>query len=81
MGSFINDRGAYHNERRQHHHLRAIYDDARVRIDHFFHSSPEWANSPMDYLAHRVVHEAYPSLTPQDVRVLVSAIERRYPMA
>jgi hypothetical protein len=77
----MNDRGAYRQERRSHPHLRAIYEDARVRIEHFFHASPEWANSPMDYLAHRVVHEAFPGLTPQDVRLLVSAIERRYPMA
>lgn len=81
MTHVIDDRGAYQQERRHHPHLRAIYEDARSRIDHFFHSSPEWAHSPMDYLAHRVVHEAYPDLTPQDVRLLVSAIERRYPMA
>ncbi len=78
METHIEDQGAYRNERRRHHHLRSIYDDARVRIDHFFHSGTDWANSPMDYLAHRVIHEAYPGLTPQDVRTLVVAIERRY---
>jgi hypothetical protein len=78
METRIDDQGAYHHERRRHHHLRAIYDEVRGRIDHFFHSGTEWANSPMDYLAHRVVHEAYPSLTTQDVRVLVTAIESKY---
>lgn len=78
MGTFINDQGAYHNERRRHHHLRVIFQEARARIDHFFHADPDWANSPRDYLAHRVVHEAYPSLTSQDVRTLVTAIERGY---
>lgn len=72
------DRGVSRMERRHHHHLRAIFEEARARIDHFFHSGTDWANSPMDYLAHRVVHEAYPVLTTQDVRLLVDAIERRY---
>lgn len=79
MGTFIDNQGAYHNERRRHPHLRAIYEEVRGRIDHFFHSGTEWANSPMDYLAHRVVHEAYPDLTTQDVRTLVTAIESKYP--
>lgn len=78
MDTTAADKGARQHERRHHHHLRAIYEEARTRIDHFFHSGTEWANSPMDYLAHRVVHEAYPNLTSQDVRVLVTAIERRY---
>jgi hypothetical protein len=63
-------------ERRQHPHLRAIYVDARARIDHFFHNAHDWAGSPIDYLAHRLIHEAYPQLTSRDVKVLVGAIER-----
>lgn len=78
MQTSADDQGVYHHERRRHPHLRAIYEEVRERIDHFFHSGTEWANSPMDYLAHRVVHEAYPQLTSQDVRLLVTAIERGY---
>jgi hypothetical protein len=78
MGTFKDKDGVFHNERRRHPHLRAIFDDARGRIDHFFHATGEWANSPMDYLAHRVVHEAYPKLTTHDVKTLVAAIERTY---
>lgn len=70
--------GAIQVERRTHPHLRAIYSDARIRIDHFFHDSSHWAGTPIDYLALRVVHEAYPDLSTQDVRTLVAAIERRY---
>jgi hypothetical protein len=77
MGTFIDNQGVFHNERRRHPHLRDIFDDARSRIDHFFHAGSEWANSPMDYLAHRLLHEAYPSLSSQDVRTLVEAIEHR----
>jgi hypothetical protein len=78
MEAHIDDLGACLSERRRHPHLRAIYEEVRGRINHFFHTGTEWANSPMDYLAHRIVHEAYPNLTSQDVRILVTAIERRY---
>ncbi len=78
MGTFQDKHGVFHNERRRQPHLRAIFDDARGRIDHFFHATKEWANSPMDYLAHRVVHEAYPELTTHDVKTLVAAIERTF---
>lgn len=70
--------GAIQVDRRTHPHLRAIFSDARIRIDHFFHDSNHWAGTPIDYLALRVVHEAYPDLSTQDVRTLVAAIERRY---
>jgi hypothetical protein len=65
-------------DRRTHPQLRAIFSDARIRIDHFFHDSSNWAGTPIDYLALRVVHEAYPDLNTQDVRTLVAAIEQRY---
>lgn len=70
--------GGERRERRQRHHLRTIFQEAKGRIDHCFHAQPEWANSPIDYLAQRVVHEAYPQLTSHDVRILVAAIERGY---
>jgi hypothetical protein len=56
--------------------LRAIFDDARERINHFFHHD-DWAGSPLGYLAMRVVHEAYPALSNEEVRILTLAIERR----
>ncbi len=64
------------DERRQHPHLRAIYPEARIHIDHLFHNRHDWAGSPIDYLAQRVIHENYPHLHGEDVRILVGAIER-----
>lgn len=66
------------DERRRHPHLRAIYPEARIHIDHLFHYSHDWAGSPIDYLAHRVIHENYPYLHGEDVRILVGAIERMH---
>jgi hypothetical protein len=64
-------------ERRRNHKLRGIFPDARIRINHFFHARTDWAGSPTDYLALRVIHEAYPELSSDEVRVLMNAIERR----
>ena len=78
MSTLINERDGVSGERRHQHHLRAIYEDVKAHIQHFFHAETDWANSPRDYLAQRMVHEAYPQLSAQDVRVLVAAIERGY---
>lgn len=63
-------------DRRQHPHLRALYPEARIHIDHLFHSRHDWAGSPIDYLAQRAIHEAWPHLRGEEVRILVGAIER-----
>ena len=78
MSTYAESDGGIQIDRRKNPRLRAIYSDARIRIDHFFHDSSNWAGTPIDYLALRVVHEAYPDLSTQDVRTLVAAIERRY---
>ena len=78
MSTYVDEAGAIQVERRTHPQLRHIFNDARIRIDHFFHDSNNWAGTPIDYLALRVVHEAYPDLSTQEVRTLVAAIERRY---
>jgi precorrin isomerase len=66
------------SERRRYPHLRAIYPEALAHIDHLFHNRHDWANTPVDYLAHRVIHETYPHLHGEDVRILVNAIERMH---
>jgi hypothetical protein len=63
-------------ERRHNARLRAIFADAHNCIAHFFHGSDEWVDSSIEYLAQRVVHESYPDLSPQEVRILIAAIER-----
>ncbi len=78
MATFIDTKGQSHGERRCNQRLREIFPDARIRIDHFFHSRIDWAGSPIDYLALRVIHEAYPDLSAHDVLILMQAIEARY---
>ena len=62
-------------ERRQNPRLRLIFPDARMRVARFFHAQNDWACSSIEYLAQRVVHEAYPDLCTAEVRILVKAVE------
>jgi len=76
MQTYVDHTGQVQPDRRQNPRLRTIYGDVREKLDHFFHSRKEWAGSSIDYLALRMVHEAYPELTSDEVRTLVAAIER-----
>jgi hypothetical protein len=64
-------------ERRKNTRLRAIFPDASMRIAHFFHGHNDWVKSSIDYMAERLVHEAYPDLSGAEVHSLVTAIEHR----
>lgn len=64
-------------ERRQNLRLRAIYDDVRARIAHVFDGHADWVGSPTEYLVQRLVHETYPDLSSDEVRTLITVIERR----
>lgn len=68
--------GTNRPERRSHPHLRRIFDGAALRIQYFFHGQDDWAGTSQDFLALRIVHDAYPELSPGDVRILVRAIGR-----
>ena len=61
-------------ERRQNIRLRSVFPDASIRIAHIFHGQNDWVDSSIDYLAQRVVHEAYPDLSGAEVRTLITAI-------
>lgn len=76
MQHYIDAEGNPQPDRRTNLKLRSIYDEARGRLDHFFHDKGDWAGSSIDYLALRIIHEAYPDLSPEEVRTLVAAIER-----
>ncbi|MGO9447018.1 MAG: hypothetical protein ACLPXB_19910 [Thiobacillaceae bacterium] len=63
-------------ERRRNDRLRAIFPRAHARIVEFFHGRQDWVDGSIDYLAQRVVHEAYPDLSTVEIHTLLSAIKR-----
>jgi hypothetical protein len=64
-------------ERRTHPALRAVFEDARGRVEKFFLPDSPWAGESVDYLAGRVIHEIHPELSAADIHILVGAISRR----
>lgn len=77
MGNFVDQQGVFHNERRRNYQLRAVFDVASTRIAHLFDSDEERRDMPLEYLAQRLIHESYPHLSADEVRILVGAIERK----
>jgi hypothetical protein len=68
-------------ERRHHHHLRAIFDDAYARIEPFLDPTQTWGGVPLMGLAYRELREAYPDLSAAEAHILVVAIVRVYRMS
>ncbi len=63
-------------ERRRHHRVRAIFEEASVLIKPFFSSDNQWGSASLELLAYRTVRERYPELSPVEVHVLVTACRR-----
>lgn len=59
-------------------HLVALRIEANQRIDEFFQHQHDWAESSINYLAQRLIHETYPDLDADDVMLLVGSIEREH---
>ncbi len=68
--------GGERPERRSRPHLRNIYEEARRHLDRIFRDRQPTDDSQADIEAHRIMHERYPHLGGDDIRVLVAAIRR-----
>jgi hypothetical protein len=65
-------------ERRKHHRVREIFEEAYELIAPFFARENRWGNATLDHLAYRVVREQYPELSFEEVHILVVASKRVY---
>jgi len=63
-------------ERRRHHNVREIFEEACNLVAPFFAPENRWANVTLDHLAYRVVRDHYPDLSFEEVHVLVVAARR-----
>lgn len=64
------------SERRRHHRVREIFEEAYPLIAPFFAPENRWANVTLDHLAYRVLRDHYPELSFEEVHVLVVATRR-----
>ena len=65
-------------ERRTNSHLRIIFEEAVELTAPFFDSAQSWGDTPLIGFAQVTIRETYPNLTPQDVDILLSALQRVY---
>ncbi|HRP98595.1 MAG TPA: hypothetical protein PL143_20350 [Rhodocyclaceae bacterium] len=65
-------------ERRRHHRVRAVFEEALVLIAPFFEHDDDWGHGTLDHLAYRALREAFPQLSVTEVHVLVIAAQRVY---
>ena len=75
--TFTDQQGTPKPERRQHKHLRAIFDNFRAIAEPFIRTdSVAWGATDLSYFARRQIQEAYPNLSSQEINVLLVAVAR-----
>lgn len=65
-------------ERRQNTKLRDLFENAYASIAPFLDPRQIWSGAPLEFLAFRMLREAYPDLSSLEARQLVSASVRVY---
>ena len=65
-------------ERRQNPGLRALFEEAYARVEACFDPKQTWGGLPLEHFAFRMLREAYPQMSPHEVRLLVGALLRVY---
>lgn len=63
-------------ERRKHHNLREIFEQACWITAPFYDSTQVWGNASLTIYARQALREAYPSLSPQEIATLSASVER-----
>ncbi|MDP2822996.1 MAG: hypothetical protein Q8O52_10000 [Sulfuritalea sp.] len=63
-------------DRRANPQLRAIFIEAYEVLAPFFDRANTWGGQTHEHLAYRALHEQFPSLSTQEVFVLVAATRR-----
>lgn len=63
-------------ERRHNPKLRELFEEAYARILPCLDPGRTWGHMPLEHLAFRMLREAYPDLSPQEVHLLVRASVR-----
>lgn len=63
-------------DRRSNPQLRAIFVQAYDVLAPFFDPANTWSGQPHEHLAYRALHEQFPSLSTDEVFILVTAAKR-----
>jgi hypothetical protein len=63
-------------DRRVHHNLRQMFDNACRVTAPFFDPAQSWGGSPLTMYARQTLCDSYPELTQQEIAILFSSVVR-----
>jgi hypothetical protein len=73
--TYVDPQGQARLDRRQHRHLRDLFDGFRAIVTPFIHTDSNWGGE-LSYLARRQIQESYPNLDAHEINVLIQAVVR-----
>jgi hypothetical protein len=74
--TYLDPQGTPQPDRRQHRHLREIFDGFRAIVEPFVRDNPAWGGGDLSYLARRQIQESYPQLDAHEINILIHAVSR-----
>ena len=74
--TYVDASGAKKPDRRRNPELRARFEEAYRIVEPFFEAENEWSGHSLDHMAYRVLREQMPSLSQDEVHVIVVAAAR-----
>jgi hypothetical protein len=74
--TYIDPQGAPQPDRRNHSHLRVIFEDFQRTISPFLSSPGHWGSGNLSYLARRQIQESFPHLSNNEIDILIQAVTR-----
>jgi len=74
--TYLDPQGMPRPDRRQHSHLRLIFEDFHRVVDPFVSSAGHWGSGDLSYLARRQIQESFPHLSHNEIDVLIQAVIR-----
>lgn len=76
MSTYLDAHGAPHPDRREHSHLRGIFEEFRATVEPFLSRQSSWGGANLSYLAHREIQERYPQMDAHEINILIQAVVR-----
>lgn len=78
IATYTDAQGEVRPDRRSNPGLRELFDTAYAMIEPFFDPGAGWGGRSLEHLAFRVLRENYPSLSAEEVHVIIVAAHRIY---
>ena len=78
MATYLDASGKAQPDRRRNPQLRELFDSAYAMIAPFFDPGAGWGGRSLEHLAFRVLRENFPTLSADEVHVIIVAAHRIY---